>query len=151
MNAFLWMLIITVAPFIELRGSIPVGVASGLNPYLVFVSATVANIILIPILFLILSFVFDKLGDIPVIGKWVEIRLEKIDKKAGKYVDKYGYVGLALFVAIPLPGSGAYSGTLAAFLLSMDKKKSMCAIAVGVLIAGLIVSLASLGILNLVL
>jgi uncharacterized membrane protein len=73
----------------------------------------------------------------------------KIDKKASKYVDKYGLLGLALFVGVPLPGTGAYSGALAAHLLGMEKKKAMIAVAIGITIAGILVSLASLGILNL--
>jgi uncharacterized membrane protein len=149
MNPFLWMLVITVAPFIELRGSIPYGIGAGLSPALVFISCTTFNILLIPILFAFLNLFFDGLEDVPVIGKFIGKRMAKIDKKAGKYVDKYGPIGLALFVAVPLPGTGAYSGALAAYLLSMDKKKAMTAIAVGVLIAGILVSLASLGIVNL--
>lgn len=151
MNAFLWMLVITVAPFIELRGSIPFGFATGLSPVLVIVSCITFNILLIPVLFAVLHVIFDGLTQLPVFGKWFEKRLDKIHKKAGKYVDKYGLIGLALFVAVPLPGTGAYSGALAAHLLGMEKKKAMIAVAVGVLIAGVLVSLAGLGVVNLIL
>ena len=142
------MLIITIVPFIELRGSIPYGMAAGLNPWLVIWSCIAINILLIPVLFFILTFIFHKLTEIPVFGKWMERKLNKIHRKAGKYVDKYGPIGLALFVGVPLPGSGAYTGALAAFLLTMDKKRAIGAIAVGVIIAGVIISLASLGFVN---
>ena len=145
------MLVITVMPTIELRGSIPFGFAAGLDPILVIISCIAFNILLIPALFVLLNLIFDGLEEVPIIGKWFEKKLGKIHRKAGKYVDKYGYLGLALFVAIPLPGSGVYTGSLAAFLLSMEHKKAMIAIAVGVLIAGIIVSLASLGVVNLIL
>ena len=151
MNVFVWMLVITLLPTIELRGSIPFGIGVGLNPLLVIVSCIILNILLIPMLFAVLNVFFDGLINAPKFGKWFEKRLNKIHKKAGKYVEKYGYVGLALFVAVPLPGSGAYSGSLAAFLLGMEKKKAMVAIAIGVLIAGILVSLASLGVVNLIL
>jgi len=151
MNAFLWMLVITVVPFIELRGAIPFGLAAGLDPVLVIVSCTAFNILLIPVLFAVLHVVFDGLTQIPVFGKWFEKRLNKIHRKAGKYVDKYGPIGLALFVGVPLPGTGAYSGALAAYLFTMEKKKAMISIAIGVLIAGVLISLASLGVVNMVL
>ncbi|MFH1450710.1 MAG: small multi-drug export protein [archaeon] len=149
MNTFLWMLVITVAPFIELRGAIPFGIGAGLDPLLVIVSCITINILLIPALFFVLTFVFHELENIPVIGRWIKTRMDKIHQKAGKYVDKYGPIGLALFVGVPLPGTGAYSGVLAAFLLTMEKKRAMGAIAVGVIIAGLLISLASLGIFKL--
>jgi len=151
MNTFLWMLVITVAPFIELRGAIPFGFAAGLSPVLVIVACITFNMLLIPVLFAVLHVVFDGLTQLPIFGKWFEKRLDKIHRKAGEYVDKYGYFGLALFVAVPLPGTGAYSGALAAHLLGMEKKKAMIAVVVGVLIAGVLVSLASLGVVNLVL
>jgi len=151
MNAFLWMLVITVVPFIELRGAIPFGLAAGLDPVLVIVSCTAFNILLIPVLFAVLHVVFDGLTQVPVFGKWFEKRLNKIHRKAGKYVDKYGPIGLALFVGVPLPGTGAYSGALAAYLFTMEKKKAMISIAIGVLIAGVLISLASLGVVNMVL
>tara|TARA_Y100000310_G_C20700453_1_gene829262 strand:+ start:5044 stop:5499 length:456 start_codon:yes stop_codon:yes gene_type:complete len=151
MNPFLWMLVITVAPFIELRGSIPYGIAAGISPALVIVSCITFNILLIPVLFAFLNLFFEGLEDVPWIGKFIGRRMAKIHKKAGKYVDRYGPIGLVLFVAVPLPGTGAYSGALAAYLLGMDKKKAMVSVAVGVLIAGILVSLASLGVVNLVL
>jgi uncharacterized membrane protein len=123
--------------------------AAGISPLLVIVSCIAFNLLLIPVLFAVLPFVFDLAQEIPVFGPWFKKRLVKIDKKASKYVDKYGLLGLALFVGVPLPGTGAYSGALAAHLLGMEKKKAMIAVAIGITIAGILVSLASLGILNL--
>lgn len=146
MNAFLWMIAISAAPFIELRGGIPFGLAAGLDPILVIVSCTATNILVAPVVLGILHFVFTELEKIPKIGGWIKRKMDRIHKDAGKYVDKYGPIGLALFVAVPIPGTGAWSGCLAAFLLTMNKKKAMIAIALGVAGAGAIVSLASFGV-----
>lgn len=146
MNAFLWMIAISATPFIELRGAIPFGLAAGLSPVLVILSCTIANLLVAPVVLGILHFTFTELEKIPKIGGWIKRQMDRIHRDAGKYVDKYGPVGLALFVAVPLPGTGAWSGCIAAYLLSMKKKRAMIAIALGVVGAGIIVSLASLGI-----
>jgi len=149
MNSYLWLALISMSPLVELRGAIPLGIALGLNPLTVFITCVLSNILVIPILFFILTFFFGHLSQVPILGKLLLKAMDRAHRKVGKYVDKYGPIGLALFVAIPLPVTGAWTGCLGAFLLKIDKKKAMPAIAVGVVIAGILVTLASLGVLTL--
>ena len=144
-NELLNLIIISLIPGIELRGSIPVGIAQGLDPLMVFSIAVLLNVLIA-----VMGFWFlDRLWD-----NWISrIRffkhhLEKNRKKAHEAVEKYGYLGLLLFVAIPFPGTGAYTGTLVAWALGMDRKKSMTMIAIGVLIAGVVVTAVSVGAIN---
>ena len=141
MNHYFYILLITILPAIELRGSIPVGIALGMSPLAVFLAATVANILLIFPIFFLLDKVFPHLRKIDRLGKIIG----RIHNKTEPYVKKYGTLGLLLFVAIPLPGSGAYSGSLAAYLFNIERKKAIPAIAGGVLIAGIGVTLAAMG------
>lgn len=145
----LWQIVeliaITALPTIELRGAIPVGIAQGISPLAVFALCTLVNIlIIIPILSFIDHF-------LPWFNRFEFVRrtLEKVQDKSRKYVEKYGFLGLMVFVAIPLPGSGAYSGSLAAYLFNIPRKQAIPAIAAGVLIAGVVVALASFGVFSL--
>lgn len=148
MNPVLWIMLIAISPFVELRGAIPVGIALNINPILVFSVSVLVNIALIPVLFFILHFFFKGLFKLPVIGKRMYSILDRTHRRVGKYVDKYGPIGLTLFVAIPLPVTGAYTGCLVAHLLKMEKRKAMPSIALGVFIAGILVTLASLGVIS---
>lgn len=141
LNDIFYLIFITFLPGIELRGSIPVGFALGYEPLLVFSLCTLANIILIPFVFLFLDYVFPLFQRFSVIDKIVR----RIQKKTAKYVDTCGVLGLAAFVAIPLPGSGAYSGALAAYVFGIERKRAYLAIALGVIVAGIIVTLALTG------
>lgn len=145
MDPWFYLLLITLIPGIELRGSIPFGISEGLNPISVFMVAILANILVIPIALKFLDLLFHLFEEIKIVEKYVE----KTHKKAHPYVEKYGVIGLAIFVAIPLPGSGAYTGSLAAHILGMDKRMAFLSISVGVLIAGLIVTLISTGVIHL--
>lgn len=136
-----YIVLVTLLPWIELRGSIPLGIALGENPLLVFAVATLANMLLVFPVFLLLGIFFPYFENLPVI----QPSLAKLRGKVGKYVEKYGFFGLMVFVAIPLPGTGAYAGTLGAYLLGMKKRSAIPAIALGVLIAGILVTAASVG------
>ncbi len=136
-----YAVLITLLPGIELRGSIVYGIGIGENPILVFLLCTIANILLIFPIFFFLNFIFPYFEHLPII----QPILERTRGKTNKYVEKYGFIGLAIFVAIPLPGSGAYSGALGAYLLGMKKRRAMPAIALGVVIAGILVTLAAVG------
>lgn len=143
MSPTLYIILITALPAIELRGAIPVGIALGMPPATAFILSTLVNILIIfPIFFLIdhLLVYFRRF-------KPVDKIIDRVQNKTEKYVQKYGPFGLLLFVAIPLPGSGAYSGCLAAYLFNVERKKSYPAIAGGVIIAGILVTLASVGVL----
>ena len=145
------IIIITLLPTIELRGSIPYGILSDgeicpfglfcidagppVHPLLVFIVAVFANILIIPFIFKFLDWFFHLIEKIKI----VEYYVEKTHKKAHPYVEKHGMLGLAIFVAIPLPGTGAYTGALAAHILGMNNKKAMVSVAAGVFCAGVLV------------
>jgi len=140
-EAILFLIFITLLPGIELRGSIVYGIGIGLDPLLVFALAVIVNILLIFPIYFFLNFIFPHIENIPLIKPI----LESTRKKTSKFVEKYGFLGLALFVAIPLPGSGVYSGALGAHLFGFKKRKSIPALILGVLIAGILVTLISIG------
>ena len=139
-SELLYLVFITLLPWIELRGSIPYGIfIAGLDPFLVLAIAVIVNILLGISTFWVLDFVFPFFES----KAFVKKRLEKLRSKAKPLVDKYGFFGLMFFVAIPFPGTGAYSGVLVAKILAMNRSKAFLSIALGVLIAGIIVFLLS--------
>ena len=136
---------ITVVPWIELRGSIPYGIGSGMNPAFVFFFVLALNIAIIPLIYIGLEVFYKRF--------FIRYRLfrnvvESVRKRGEKYIQKYGLLGLAIFVGIPLPGTGAYSGTALAWLLGMKRGKSFLSVALGVLMAGILVTLFSVGLFN---
>ena len=139
--------VVSMVPLIELRGAIPYGVMFGLPLWLTFVIAIVGNMLPVPIIFFFARRVLEWGADKPVIGKVFTFFLEKGHKGGEKLQAKAGrglYWALLLFVGIPLPGTGAWTGTLAASLLDMDFKKSVAACVGGVLLAGVIMGVLSL-------
>ena len=140
---WLVVFIISLCPILECRLGMFTAISLlGMNPFLGFAISFLGNIIPIPSILLLINQIFEWLKKIPVINKpiyWLE---EKTLKKRDK-IDKYGIWGLLLFVAIPLPGTGAWTGSLLAALLNLDRKKSFVVICIGVFIAGLIISIAS--------
>ena len=146
MNNWIHLLIITLIPGIELRGSIPIGIAEGMDPLTVILITTTLNVLIAPIGFMALDFLWDSF--FAKIG-FFSHHLEKNRKKAARAIEKYGYLGLLLFVAIPFPGTGAYTGTLVAWALGMKRARSSLVIGFGVVIAAAIVSMAMLGVMNL--
>ncbi len=143
MRDWLYLLFITFVPGIELRGSIPLGILQfKFNPFKVFLVLTVANILIIPLVFLFWDFALFLARKI----KFIDNYLKRLDFRSRKVIEKYGFWGLAFFVAIPLPGTGAYTGAFIAELFDMDKGKAFWAISIGVLVAGIIVTVMSMGI-----
>jgi uncharacterized membrane protein len=138
-----WVLLATVSPISELRGGIPLGISLGLNPWFTFFMAVIANALIFFPVFFALRLFYDKLlSRIPLFNKY----LDSLRKRGKPKIDKYGFWGLALFVAVPLPLTGAYTGTILAWLLGMDWKKAFFAIGLGVIGAGVIVLLITLGV-----
>lgn len=141
---WLVVFIISLFPILECRlGMFTAIVLLNMNPFVGFLISFLGNILPIPFILLLINWIFDLLKKVPVINKpiyWLE---EKTLKKRDK-IDKYGIWGLLLFVAIPLPGTGGWTGALLASLLHLDKKKSFAVICIGVFIAGLIISTLSL-------
>jgi uncharacterized membrane protein len=143
-------LLMTVSPIFELRGGIPLGILYyGLDPLFTFFVAIIANALIFFPIFFALRLLYEKLlFRIPLFDKY----LDNLRKRGKPRVEKYGFWGLILFVAIPLPITGAYTGTILAWLLGMDWRKAFPAVGLGVIVAGaivlLITRLIELGILS---
>ena len=149
MKKYLIVFLISMVPLIELRGAIPYAVGFGLPLVPSILVALVGNMLPVPFIFLFARKVLDWGKDKKVIGGFCRWCLEKGEKGGRKLEAKAGrglYVALLLFVGIPLPGTGAWTGTLAASILNMDFKKSVIYILFGLLLAAGIMLLASLGV-----
>lgn len=134
-----------MVPVLELRAAIPVGVAGGLPVLVSTLIAVVGNLVPIPILIVFTRKVFDWLKTKGKIKAFVE-KLEARAAEKSEIVLKYAWWGLCILVAIPLPGTGAWTGALVAVILNMRLKNAMPAITVGVLIAGIIVTSLTYGV-----
>lgn len=138
-----------MVPLIELRGAIPVSQGLGLPILPSYVVAVVGNMVPVPFIYLFARKVLEWGADKPLIGKFFSWCLEKGKKGGQKLQEKAGkglFIALLLFVGIPLPGTGAWTGTLAASILDMDFKSSVMAVMLGVLLAGIIMGIASMGV-----
>lgn len=141
---WLVVFIISVCPILECRlGMFTAIVLLRMNPFAGFIISFLGNILPIPFILLLINWIFDVLKKVPGINKLVYWLEDKTLKKRNK-IDKYGVWGLLIFVAIPLPGTGGWTGALLASLLHLDKKKSFFVISIGVFIAGLIITVLSL-------
>ena len=132
-------------PIIELRGAIPLGAALGLHPLWNYALAVVGNLIPVPLILPFIRQILDWMERLPCFEKLVRWLRAKAEKGRGK-VEKYAVVGLAVFVAIPLPGTGAWTGSLVAALMGMRFSKAMISVIAGVLAAGVVMSLLSYGV-----
>ena len=143
MNILLHSILLSLLPIAELRGGIPYAMANGISLPVAYFVCVASNMLVIPIVFLFLDTLHHQFYKIRpyrwIFDKWVDRTREKAEKN----VSKWGYWGVMLFVAIPLPVTGAYTGALAAWLLKLDKKRSFWYLALGVVIAGIIVSIAT--------
>ena len=134
----LFTMLVSMIPIIELRGGLPFGVALGLPYYLAFPAAVIGNLIPTPFIIVYIRRIFELTRKyLPSLNGLVD-RLEKKAHLKGRKVQRFQYIGLWLFVSIPLPGTGAWTGSLAAAFLGMRLKKAMPAVVLGVLTAGCI-------------
>lgn len=143
-----WLIVffISVLPILECRlGMFTAIVLLQMNPVVGFLISFVGNILPIPFILLLINWIFDLLKKVPKINKVVYALEDKTLAKKDK-IEKYGIWGLLLFVAIPLPGTGGWTGALLASLLHLDKKKSFLVISLGVFIAGLIMTILSISV-----
>ncbi len=151
MNPLVQGALLSLLPFTELRLSIPLTIANGGNLILTFLVCTFANILVIPFVFVFLNYIHSRLIHLNLYSKLFNRLLKRIRPKSEKIKEKIELIGLpalTLFVAIPLPATGAYTGTIIAWLLGLNSKKSFLAIAAGVIIAGVIVTALSSGIIS---
>lgn len=140
-------LVTAMLPVLEIRGAIPVGVALGLDPWLAFAVGFVGNMLPIPLLILLTRKVIEWLKKHKILIRFTRWLEDKGSKGAQK-VKKYSFWGLFILVAIPLPGTGAWTGALVASLLDMRLKRALPAIAIGVAVAGLIVLAVTYGVIS---
>ena len=146
---YLIIFFVSMIPLIELRGAIVYAVGFELPLLPSYIICIIGNMLPVPIIFLFARKVLEWGADKPVIGKFFSFCLEKGHKGGKKLQEKAGrglFVALLLFVGIPLPGTGAWTGTLAASLLDMDFKSSVIAVLLGVIMAGVIMGLLSAGV-----
>ncbi|WP_276708578.1 COG2426 family protein [Eubacterium ruminantium] len=146
MKKYLIVFLISMVPLIELRGAIPYAVLYKLNMPTSYIVAIIGNMLPVPIIFFFARKVLLWGKDKPVIGKFFTFCLTKGEHGGEKLIAKAGkglYIALFLFVGIPLPGTGAWTGTLAASILNLDFKKSVTAAMAGVVFAGIIMGLFS--------
>ncbi|MBW2969917.1 small multi-drug export protein [Candidatus Woesearchaeota archaeon] len=139
MNPLFWAFLLSLAPVSELRGGLPFALASGVTPFIAFVVCVVGNVLIVPIVFFFLEFIHEKFLHFDSYQSVFDRFMERTRRKAGPLVEKYGVFGLALFVAVPLPVSGAYTGAAAAWFFGMNYKKAFLSILVGIILSGLIV------------
>lgn len=144
---YLLVFFISMVPIIELRGAIPIAETLNLNIFLYYPIAILGNILPVPVIYLFARKVLEWGKDKKLIGKFFTWCLDKGEKGGKKLKQSAGNKGifwaLLLFVGIPLPGTGAWTGTLAASFLNLDFKTSISAVTLGVLLAGIIMSLGS--------
>ena len=140
--------VMAMVPVVELRGAIPLGVAAGLTPAVAAVTAMIGNMVPVPFILLLIRKIFRLLRKI----SWLGPKIDALEKRAhvkGRTVKKYRTLGLVLLVAIPLPGTGAWTGALVADVLDIRMKTALPAIAVGVVIAGCVITALTCGVVSL--
>ena len=133
--------VISLMPILELRGGLIAATLLGLPPWESYVISIIANLLPIPFIIYLIETVISKMQN-SRIGLF-----KKVDKNKGS-IERYGFWGLVIFVGVPLPGTGAWTGALVAAMLNMDRKKALAAITVGVFMASIIMMLISFGILG---
>lgn len=146
---YLIIFFVAMVPLIELRGAVPIAVAMGLPKLVSFIVCIIGNMLPVPVIYLFSRKVLEWGKDKPVIGKFFSWCLLKGEKGGRKLQAKAGrglYWALFLFVGVPIPGTGAWTGTLAASILDLDFKKTVLAVTAGVLLAGVIMLIGSIGI-----
>ncbi|MGP1588203.1 MAG: COG2426 family protein [Treponemataceae bacterium] len=151
LKQYLWIFFISMIPLVELRGAIPVSQGFGLPLISSYIVCIAGNMLPVPFIYFFARKVLEWGKDKKFIGKFFSWCLEKGHKGGEKLKSKAGmglFAALILFVGIPVPGTGAWTGTLASSILDMGFKKSVCAVLLGVLLAGLIMAFASAGVLG---
>lgn len=152
LKKYLLAALISMVPLIELRGGVPIALGMGLPYWPSLVVCVVANMLPVPVIYFFARKVLVWGADKKYIGRFFRFCLEKGEKGGQKLVEKAGrgglFIALMLFVGIPVPGTGAWTGALAASFLNMGIKSTVGAVSLGVLLAGTIMGIASTGVLS---
>jgi uncharacterized membrane protein len=145
MNTIIWTILLSILPVSELRGGIPYAILNGVSPLVAFIVSVFFNILIIPVIFFFLDYVNCFLLRINSYNRFFNFYLgRKVEKFKRKYA-VLSYLVLFLLVAIPAPGTGAYTGSLLSWFFKLDRKKSFWVIALGVVVAGIITTLVTMG------
>ena len=145
---FVFTLLVSMVPVVELRGGIPFGVAMGLSVPKAYLAAVIGNMLPVPFIIVYIRRIFQWMRKhMPKLNSMVD-KLERKAHEKGRDILRYEYLGLLLFVAIPLPGTGAWTGSLAAAFLDLRLKHALPTVLAGVLIAGVLISILTFGIVN---
>ena len=139
--------IISLMPILELRGGLLAAALLGLDPLPSYIISIIGNVLPVPFILLLITKILawmkkSKVKFFNKIERWLD---EKVEKHKGQ-IEKFGYLGVVLFVGIPLPGTGAWTGSLIASVLNMDKKKTFVAVLAGIVMASIIMMILSFGI-----
>ncbi len=142
--------VISMTPVLEVRGAIPIAVALGMSIWSAFLICVLANIILIPLVFFFLDYVHGGLMNIGIYNRVFSLYLSRVRRKAeSKVSGVWPYFALFLFVGLPLPGTGVWTGVLVSWFFRMNRKRSFVSLALGSVFVSLIVVLVTLGIVGL--
>ena len=141
--------IISLCPILELRGGLIAATLLGVKPIIAYIVSIIGNTLPVPFILLFITKVIDWMEKSKVkwmkrVAKWLRNKAHKNKEK----IEKYGYLGLVLFVGIPLPGTGAWTGCLVASVFDMDRKKSFLAVMTGIIMASVIMMILSYGLLG---
>ena len=154
LQKYLLVFLVSMVPLVELRGGVPIAVGMGLNYWSSLLVCVLGNMLPVPIIYLFARKVLIWGCDKKYIGKFFTYCIEKGERGGEKLKAKAGknglFVALMLFVGIPLPGTGAWTGTLAASFLNMGFKETTKAVILGVVLAGLIMGVASTGLFSII-
>ena len=137
--------IISLMPILELRGGLIAAALLNLSPLKSYIICMIGNILPVPFILLLITKILNWMRNsrhFNRIANWLD---KKVEKHKGQ-IEKYGYLGVVLFVGIPLPGTGAWTGSLIASVLEMDKKKTFIAVCIGVVMASIIMMIVSFGV-----
>ncbi len=140
---FLLIMLLSATPVIEQRGAIPYGIVQSINPMLVFFLALLGSLLPVPIILLFFNHLYEWLDKIPKFHKIVAILDRKIQKNRAKF-DQYKELGLIIFIAIPLPTTGLWTGSMVASFLKLDFKRSLICAFVGGTISATIITLLTI-------
>lgn len=146
MKELIMTFFVAMLPVLELRGAIPIGTAAGLDPRVVFITAIIGNLVPVPFIIIFIRRVFAWMRGKSEFFDRIVTRMEEKAAKNAQKVYRYENIGLFLLVAIPLPGTGAWTGSLVAAFLDMRLKRCIGPIFLGVLAAGIIVYIVTYGV-----
>lgn len=150
MKGYILVLFISMLPIVELRGAIPYSQAIGLPLFWSYIVAIIGNLLPVPFIYFLEKKFLIWGKDKKYIGKFCKILLEKGHNAGKKIIDKAGkkgiFLALAIFIGIPFPGTGAYTGILAASILDVDFKTSLLSAIIGVVLSGILMSMISFGV-----